>query len=364
MQGRTLTRDAGEVPTQGVRSPVVARPAPPGLVRARTLRVVGLALLAVAVVAVGLLSVAHGSKPIPMGTVLDAFFAFDGSSDHLIVRSLRVPRTLVGLGVGAALGLAGAIMQGVTRNPLADPGILGINAGAALGVVVAIYAFDVGSLSVYVWFAFLGAIAASLVVYGLGSLGRDGATPVKLALAGAAVAALLAALITVILLIDTATLDQFRFWVVGSLAGRDNEILRQVSPFLLLGAVAALATGGALNTLTLGEDVARSLGQRVALARAASGAAVVVLVGAAVAAAGPITFVGLIIPHMARAITGPDYRWMLPYSGLLAPILLLGSDVVGRVVARPGEVQVGVVTALVGAPFFVALVRRRKLAEL
>lgn len=363
-QVSTLTGKPGEVPTQGVRSPVVARPAPPGLVRARTLRAVGLVLLAGVVVAVGLLSVAQGSKPIPVGAVLDAFLAFDGSNDHLIVRSLRVPRTLVGLGVGAALGLTGAIMQGVTRNPLADPGILGVNAGAALGVVLAIYALDVTRLSVYVWFAFGGAIVASLVVYGLGSLGRDGATPVKLALAGAAVAALLVSLYTVILLMDVATFDQFRFWVVGSLAGRDVEILRQVSPFLVIGAVAALATGRALNALTLGEDVARSLGQRVALARATSAAAVVVLVGAAVAAAGPIAFVGLTVPHVARAVTGPDYRWVLPYSGLLAPILLLGSDVVGRVVARPGEVEVGIVTALVGAPFFVYLVRRRKLAEL
>lgn len=335
-----------------------------GIVASRSWRAAGLAAAAAALVAVALCSVAYGSKPIPLGRVLDAVFAFDGSNDHLIVRSLRVPRTLVGVGVGTALGLAGAVMQGVTRNPLADPGVLGVNAGASLAVVLAIYAFDVTTLSAYVWFAFVGAAGASLVVYGLGSLGRDRATPVGLALAGAAVTALLGSVTTAILLLDVATLDQFRFWVVGSLAGRDAAILRQVAPFLAGGAVLALASARSLNTLSLGDDVARSLGQRVGAARACSGLAVVVLTGAAVAAAGPIGFVGLTVPHVARAVTGPDYRWVLPYSAVLAPILLLGADIVGRVVARPGELQVGIVTAFVGAPFFVALVRRRKLAEL
>jgi iron complex transport system permease protein len=187
---------------------------------------------------------------------------------------------------------------------------------------------------------------------------------VKLALAGAAVSALLGSLTTAILLLDVATLDQFRFWVVGSLAGRDATILRQVLPFLAVGAVLALGSARALNTLSLGDDVARSLGQRVGLARSAGALAVVLLTGAAVAAAGPIGFVGLTVPHIARAMTGPDYRWVLPYSAVLAPVLLLGADILGRMVARPGELQVGIVTALLGAPFFVALVRRRKLAEL
>jgi iron complex transport system permease protein len=328
------------------------------------LRAAGLLLLAGVLVLVGLASVAYGSKPIPLAQVLGAFLAFDGSNDHLIVQSLRVPRTLAGLAVGAALGLAGGVLQGVTRNPLADPGILGVNAGASLAVVVAIHVFGIASLPVYVWFAFAGAAVVSLGVYALGSLGRDGATPVKLALAGAAVTALLSSLTTAILLLDVATLDQFRFWVVGSLAGRDATIVRQVTPFLLAGAVLALGSARALNTLSLGEDVARSLGQRVGLARAASALAVVLLTGGAVAAAGPIGFVGLTVPHVARALTGPDYRWVLPYSALLAPLLLLGADVLGRVVARPGELQVGIVTAFLGAPFFIALVRRRKLAEL
>lgn len=255
-------------------------------------------------------------------------------------------------------------MQGVTRNPLADPGIFGVEAGAGLAVVVGIHVFGIGTLTGYVWFAFAGAGIASIVVYGLGSTGRGGATPVKLALAGAAMAALLSSLTSAILIIDITTLDQFRFWAVGSVAGRDIDVVLQVAPFLAAGAVLALASGRGLNTLALGDDVARSLGQRVQLARATSGLAVIVCSGAAVAAAGPIGFIGLTIPHVARAICGPDYRWILPWSMVLGPSLLLGADIVGRIVARPGELQVGIVTAFVGAPFFIALVRRRKLAEL
>jgi iron complex transport system permease protein len=301
----------------------------------------------------------------PLSTVWDALWHFDpGSNDHLIVRSLRLPRTVIGLGVGAALGLAGAVMQGVSRNPLADPGILGIEAGASLAVVVAISTFGVGSLTGYVWFAFAGAALASVVVYTLGSMGRDGATPVKLALAGAALASMLGSVTSAILLLDVATLDEFRFWVVGSLAGRDGSIAAQVMPFLLAGAVLALGSARSLNTLALGDDMARSLGQRVRIARAVSALAVVVLSGAAVAAAGPIGFIGLTIPHVARAICGPDYRWILPWSMVLGPALLLLADILGRIVARPGELQVGIVTAVIGAPFFIALVRRRKLAGL
>lgn len=316
-------------------------------------------------VLVSLASVGNGSKPIPFTTVIDALMSFDADlNDHLIVRSLRIPRTLIGIMVGVSLGLSGAIMQGVARNPLADPGILGVSAGAALAVVIGIFVFGVGGLLGYVWFAFGGALVASVVVYALGSLGREGATPVKLALAGAAMTAFLSSITTAILIVDVATLDQYRFWAVGSLAGRTPDVAAQVTPFVLVGVGMALVSGRLLNALSLGDDVARSLGQKVGISRAFSAISVVLLVGAATAAAGPIGFVGLTVPHVARAITGPDYRWVLPYSAVLAPILLLGSDIIGRIIARPGEVQVGIVTALVGAPFFVALVRRRKLAEL
>lgn len=350
---------------RGVAAPPVSVAIGRGpLVRSRRLRALGLAVAGAVACVVVLASIAYGSKPIPVGDVLAAIFSFDGSNDHLVIRSLRVPRTIVGLGVGSALGIAGAVMQGVTRNPLADPGILGVSGGASLAVVVGIYVFGVGSLTGYVWFAFAGAAIVSVLVYGLGSMGRDGATPVKLALAGSAVAAFLGSITTTILLIDVATLDQFRFWVVGSIAGRDGAVAAQVLPFLGVGALLAFGSARALNSLSLGDDVARSLGLRVGVARVVAACSVVLLCGGATAAAGPIGFVGLTVPHVARAITGPDYRWVLPYSAVLAPILLLSADIAGRVVARPGELQVGIVTSLVGAPFFIALVRRRRLAQL
>jgi iron complex transport system permease protein len=330
--------------------------------RART---IGLLVALVGLSVVVLASLAVGSKPIPFRRVIEAITDRNDSRDaDVIIWSLRVPRTILGILVGVALGLAGALMQGVTRNPLADPGILGVEAGAALMVVIAISVFGIDSLTQYVWFAFVGAGVVAVFVYGLGSLGREGATPVKLALAGAAVSAMLASITAAILLSDLAALDQFRFWEVGSIAGRGPVIVAEVAPFIIVGTILALAAGRVVNALSLGDDVARSLGQRVVLARAFAASAVVLLCGAATAAAGPIAFVGLVVPHVARGITGPDYRWILPYSAVLAGILLLGSDIIGRVVARPGELQVGIVTALIGAPFFVALARSRKVAEL
>jgi iron complex transport system permease protein len=336
-----------------------------GLLSSGWTRGAGLVLALAVLVLVCFMSVAYGSKPMALSSVWDAIWNFDPTiDDHLIVRDLRLPRTLVGLLVGVALGLSGAVMQGVTRNPLADPGILGVDAGAALAVVIAINTFGITSFSGYIWFAFLGAGIASVAVYFLGSLGRAGATPIKLALAGAALSALFGSFTSAVLLLDVATLDQFRFWAVGSLVGRDIEVVMQVVPFIIVGVVLAMSTARSLNTLAMGDDVARSLGQRVGLARATSAFAVVILAGAATAVAGPIGFVGLTIPHVARAITGPDYKWVLPWSLVLAPVLLLTSDVVGRIIARPGEIQVGIITAFVGAPFFIMLVRRRKLAEL
>ncbi|MBJ7358952.1 iron ABC transporter permease [Nocardioides sp.] len=336
-----------------------------GAVRRGSWRLLWLLVCLGVLVGVVLASIAIGSRQIPVGVVIDALTDPSTSDDeHVVVRSLRVPRTIAGLLVGVALGLAGAVMQGVTRNPLADPGLLGVSAGASFAVVFGISILGVGNALGYIWFAFVGAAVASVVVYTLGAIGRGGATPVKLALAGAAVTSFLLSMTTAMLLMDQSTLDEYRFWAVGSIAGRDRDVLTQLAPFIVVGALMALAAGPVLNSLALGDDVARSLGSRVGLARAFAAASVVLLVGAATALAGPIGFVGLTIPHVARAITGPDYRWVLAYSMVLAPILLLGSDVIGRVVARPGELQVGIVTAVVGAPFFVMLVRRRKLAEL
>ncbi len=321
-------------------------------------------------VAVGVLaalvvtSLAVGSRPVAPADVLAALTAYDPSLEaHVVVAELRLPRTVLALVVGVALGLAGALMQGLTRNPLADPGILGVSAGSALAVVLGIYVVGVASLSGYVWFALAGAAVTSLVVYALGASGRDGATPVRLALAGAAVTAFLTSATTSVLLLDLATLDVYRFWVVGSVSGRDLSVAAQVAPFVAVGAVLALLCGRSLDVLAMGDDVARSLGARVGAVRAVAALAVVLLVGGATAAAGPVAFVGLTVPHAARAVTGPSTRWVLVWSAVLAPSLLLLADVLGRVVARPGELQVGLVTALVGAPVFVALVRRRSLAQ-
>lgn len=325
----------------------------------------GLVLLAGLLAVVLFFSITVGARPIALGDVWNALFAFDpAQTTHRIIIDLRLPRTLVGLLVGAALGLSGAILQGATRNPLADPGILGINAGATLCVVLGISVFGITQLSGYVWLAFLGAGAAMVAVYLIASLGREGATPVKLALAGAAVTAALTSITSAILITSVETLDQIRFWQVGALTGRTTDILLQVAPFILAGIVLALATSRILDGLALGDDVARGLGMKVQRSRALVGLAAVILAGAATAAAGPIAFVGLTVPHVARAFTGPNYRWLLPYSMLLAPVMLLGADIVGRVIVPPGELQVGIVTAALGAPFFIALVRRRKLAEL
>jgi iron complex transport system permease protein len=328
------------------------------------IRLAGWLLSLVALVAVVFASIAYGSTPIPLGTVVDAVTGFDPTADaHLVVRTLRIPRTALGLVVGLALGLAGTVLQGLTRNPLADPGIFGVNAGAALAVVFASYVLGISTLLGYIWFAFAGAAAAAVLVYLLGSLGRDGAAPVKLAISGAALTSMLASVTTCVLLIDRVTLEQYRFWMVGSLAGRGGTVALTVVPFVAVGAALALASGPALNALALGDDVARSLGQRVGLVRVRCAIIVVLLSGAATAAAGPIAFIGLTVPHVARVLGGTDHRWMLAYSAVLAPILLVGADVLGRVLARPTELQVGIVTALVGAPVFVLLVRRRRLAQ-
>ncbi|WP_254185190.1 FecCD family ABC transporter permease [Nocardioides panacis] len=325
------------------------RPAPGVVLAAAVL------LLAV----LGLASLALGARSVGWSTLLDAWLHADAADgDHAVVRA-RLPRTAVGVLVGLALGLAGAVMQGVTRNPLADPGILGVNAGAALAVVVAIAGFGVGSVSGYVWFAFAGAAAAAVLVYAVASLARAGATPLTLALAGAATSAGLVSLTNGLLVVSQDTFDRYRFWALGSVAVRSWDAVLDVLPFLVVGTLVALATARALNGLALGEDSARSLGQRPGVARAVAALSVVLLCGAATAVAGPIGFVGLVVPHAARSLVGGDHRWVLPVSAVLGAALLVGADTVGRVLLPPTEVQAGLMTALVGAPVFVWLVRRR-----
>ena len=346
--------------------PRTAAPAPPrGPLRGTGARATGVWLLLLLVLAVCVLSIAVGTRSIGLATVWEALTdpAAPGD-DAIVVRQLRVPRTVLGLLVGLALGVAGALMQGHTRNPLGDPGLLGVTAGASLAVVLAISLLGVTDPAGYVWFAFLGALAGTVLVYAIGSAGPGGPTPVTLALAGSALSALLYALVRAVLVGDQQALDSFRFWVVGALAGRGAEVGWQVGPFIAAGLLLAVANAPALNLLGLGEDVARGLGQRIWLARVVGLAAITLLAGAATAACGPIAFVGLVVPHAVRALTGPDHRWLVPCSGLAGAALLLAADVVGRVVARPGELQVGIVLALIGAPFFIALVRRRRTAAL
>ncbi|MFF5077247.1 FecCD family ABC transporter permease [Actinoplanes sp. NPDC000266] len=309
-------------------------------------------------------SVLLGNQTIGVRAALGTWTHPDGSDVQRIVEYLRVPRTLVGLLAGAALGVSGVLLQGLTRNALAGPEVLGVNAGAALAVVLGIAVFGVHSFGGWVWFSFAGAALAGAGVYALGSYGRGGATPVKLALAGAAATAFLGGLTTALTLLDINTFNAYRYWSVGALTSADVSVIRIALPFLAVGAVLAVVSARALDALALGDDMARSLGQGLLVGRATAALAAVVLTGTAVALAGPIAFVGLTVPHMARALVGPAHRWLLPYAAVLAPIVLLAADVLGRVVARPQELQAGIVTAIAGAPFFVALVRRRKLAEL
>ncbi|MFF7391993.1 FecCD family ABC transporter permease [Streptomyces scabiei] len=316
------------------------------------------------------LSMAFGALGVPLDQVWHTLVG-EAPSTRIdnVIWSVRLPRTALGLATGAALGLSGSLMQALTRNPLADPGILGVSAGAAFAVVLSVGVLGIGSVYGYIWFAFGGAFAASVLVYLLGGLGRSGSTPVKLALAGVAVTSLLFSLTSAIALTDPDALNRYRFWSAGSLANQDEAVLLRVLPFLAVGAILALACAPALNSLALGDDVAKSLGLKLGLVRVQGVVAVTLLTGGAVAVIGPVVFVGLVVPHIARVLAqlagiGPDHRWLLPLSALLAPCLLLAADIAGRLLARPTEIQAGVLVAFVGGPFFIALVRRRRLAEL
>ncbi|MFG3606228.1 FecCD family ABC transporter permease [Streptomyces sp. NPDC047928] len=328
------------------------------------LRGLGLLLGLAALVLVALLSVWVGTKGIPFTATWNALWRPDGSETSIIIHEYRIPRTVLGLLVGMALGLSGALMQALTRNPLADPGLLGVSLGASSGVVVAIAFLGIGSALGYVWFAFLGAALASVLVYVLGSSGRAVATPDRLVVAGAAVTAVLLAFNSAVLLLHPRAFDQFRFWTVGALSGRKTDIVLIVLPFVTIGLILALLLAPSLNALAMGDQMGRALGVDVNRTRVLGAVGVMLLCGAATAAAGPIGFIGLVVPHVARFVAGPDQRWVLAYSMVLAPVLLIGSDVLGRVLGAPGEIQVGIVTAFIGAPLFIALCRRRKLVML
>jgi iron complex transport system permease protein len=333
--------------------------APPN--RRAAIRAAGLLVSVGLLTLVALASIAIGAKELSLAQVWHGLFEVTGTYGDVVVGE-RISRTLLGLLAGAALGLAGAVLQALTRNPLADPGLLGINAGASASVVTAITYFGVTSLTGYVWFAFLGSAAVGALVWFLG--GSRGATPVRLALAGTAISAALYGYLQAVMIMDGAALSKMRFWTVGSLASATDETIEQVLPFLVVGTVVALLLARPLNAVAMGDDTARALGANLNRTRALSMAAATVLCGAATAACGPIVFIGLMVPHVVRSFTGPDLRWILPYATVLSPVLLLGADVIGRVVARPAELQVGIVTAVLGGPVFIFLVRRRRTAQL
>jgi iron complex transport system permease protein len=317
--------------------------------------ILGLVILLICLV----YSVTLGAAEIPLDKILASFVTFDGFYEHLVIQTVRLPRSLIAILVGSALAVSGALMQGLTRNPLADPGILGIESGAALAVVATIFIFGSSSLSVLTIVAFLGAGATAVLVYFLGSLGRGGATPLNLTVAGAALTALISSLTTAILIISQRTLEEIRFWLAGSLAGRDINVFFQALPFVIIGLVVAFALGRQITTMSLGEDVAKSLGQQIALVKIMTAISVVILAGSSVALAGPIGFIGLVVPHIVKFFIKADYQWILPYSAVLGAILILVADIAARVLLKPQELPVGVMTALIGAPFFVYLAKSK-----
>ncbi len=330
-----------------------------GIFSSLTLPLGGLTLGLLVLMVCLIFSVTFGAADIPFNKIISAFTYADHSREHLIVRTIRLPRSLLAIIVGAAMSTAGAIMQGITRNPLADPGILGINAGAACAVVIAIFAFGASSPTVYIWYALAGAGVTVVAVYTLASLGRGGVTPLNLTIAGAAVSAFLASITAGILIVSQRTLEEIRFWLAGSLAGTDDTIILQVLPYICVGLILALALASQIAILNLGEDVARGLGQETLWVKVIAALSVLLLAGSSVAAAGSIGFIGLVVPYIVRLLIGVDYRWVIPYSALFGSILLLASDIAARLIIRPQELPVGVMTALVGAPFFIYLAKTK-----
>jgi iron complex transport system permease protein len=333
-------------------------------IRTRALLPIGLIALVGVLLVVAMLSLRVGSLGISTADAWNALFHYNTDNyAELVVRTLRLPRTCYAIVLGAGLGLSGTVAQAITRNPLADPSILGVSSGATLAVVMAVYFFGLTAPYQYVWFAFAGALLASLLVFVLASAGRGSLSPAKVALAGIVTSAMLTSWTSALLLLDRETMDVVRFWMAGSVAGRDLETLYWLAPFILGGSIVGLFLGHQLNVLSLGDETARALGMKTGAIRLVALLLVVVITGASVAAAGPIAFVGLATPHVVRSVIGPDYRWVLPYSMVVGAILLTSADVIGRVVARPAEVQVGIITVIIGAPVLIALARRRTLAS-
>ncbi|GAB3842991.1 FecCD family ABC transporter permease [Nesterenkonia populi] len=327
-------------------------------------RLLGLVLLVAALGLLALASLAHGSNALSYGQVWTGLWDRDETQASLIVWELRIPRTAVGVIVGAAFGIAGAVIQALTRNPLADPGILGVNAGAGFAVTLGVGLFGLTGITGYIWFAFIGAALTTLLVYTIGTAGRGSASPVTLVLAGVALSAVLNGFSTFLTLIDPETFRSIRSWGLGSIARTDLGDTLYVLPFLLAGLIIAVCLSGALNSIALGDDLAASLGTKVVRTRVLGIIAVTLLAGGATALTGGIAFVGLMVPHAVRWFVGPDQRWIILCSAAAAGVLVLAADVLGRIIARPGEIEVGILTAIVGAPVLIALVRRRRASGL
>lgn len=351
MTAATLPLETAGATREGVRPDTKA--ARVGWIVAAAL-VLGTAVLA---------SVAFGARVVDPGEVVAAFTGSADGIAQVAVRE-RVPRTVLAVVVGASLAVGGAVLQGITRNPLADPGIFGLSSGASLAVVVGITFFGLSDPGAYIWVAIAGAAVAAALVWFIGSVGRGGPTPLKLALAGATTWAVCTSLTSAVLLPRVDVMDRFRFWQIGGVGGADWGRLVQVLPFLAVGFALCLGVARGLDALGLGDDVATGLGQDVARTRLVGAIGAVTLCGAATAIAGPIGFVGLVVPHLCRLVVGVDHRWMLPFAAVVGATLLTTADVVGRVVARPAEVDVGIVTAFIGAPIFIWVLRRQRIGSL
>jgi len=324
--------------------------------RKRAGLVVGAILLLISM----LCSILYGIHHFGLKDLWQAYSQFDGSNEHLILATARVPRTLVAALVGASLAVAGAIMQVLTRNPLASPSVFGVNAGAVLFIVIGLLAFGSSlTMNGMVWLAFAGAVATSAAVYTLGLQG-GGFEPVKLTLAGACMAAFTSSITSGIILIDKQSLESALFWMIGSVEGRNVEHLLMVLPYMVTGLAISLLLSGSLNIMALGDDSAKSLGQRLTLVRVLSAVAIVLLAGSSVAAAGPIAFIGIIVPHLCRYIIGHDFKWLLPYTAIVGAILLVTADLASRFILESKEVPVGVATAIIGVPFLIHVARRKQ----
>ncbi|MDF2588682.1 MAG: iron transporter [Anaerocolumna sp.] len=311
-----------------------------------------------------LASLAFGARYVDFNEVLNALFNRDNASLTALVVRERIPRTVFSIIAGASLGVSGALMQAITRNPIADPSVLGVNTGASLFVVSGIAFFHINTAGQYIWFALAGAAVTAIFVYGIGSLGSGGATPIKLALAGAATSAALSSLVSAIILPRTDVMNSYRFWQVGSVSGATWEGIATVLPFLIVGIVIGVLSTPALNALALGDDVATGLGVRTGVIRIISALAGVLLCGATTALAGPIGFVGLMIPHTMRLICGPNMRYIVPMSAVGGAVLLTVSDIIGRLIGNPGELEAGIVTAFFGAPILIIIAMRAKVRSI